>query len=109
MSNRIRRHHQTFAALGLTASLTTTPEIDTTEVAGGCVLVPSGSPLTTLTYYGARQPGATYGAIQDGSGNAVTSSVSAGNGYPIPDACFGYGSLKIVANAAGTVDLSFKG
>ena len=27
--------------------------------------------------------------------------MSAGNGYPIPDACFGYGSLEIVANAAG--------
>ncbi len=109
MSNRIRRHHAMIAELALTNSLATTAEIDLTEVASGCVLVPSGSPLTSLTYYGAIQPGGTYVAIQDGNGHAATQTVAPDNGYPIPDFCSSYGALKLVANAAGTVELSCKG
>ncbi|HEX4000646.1 MAG TPA: hypothetical protein VHX65_19010 [Pirellulales bacterium] len=109
MSNRIRRHHAFVAALALTNNLSTTAEIDLTEVANGCVLVPGGSPITSLTYYGAIQPGGTYVAIQDGDGHAVTQTVAAGGGYPIPDYCSSYGALKLVANAAGNVELSSKG
>lgn len=109
MSNRIRRHHAVVAALALTSSLATTAEIDLSEVASGSVLIPSGSPITSITYYGAIQVGGTYVAIQDGDGHAVTQSVAAGAGYPIPDYCSSYGGLKLVANAAGAVELSCKG
>jgi hypothetical protein len=71
--------------------------------------VPSGSPITSLAYYGAMEPGGTYVAIQNGEGQAATQTVAAGNGYPIPDECTSYGALKLVANAAGTVELSCKG
>ncbi|HEV3417598.1 MAG TPA: hypothetical protein VG056_12315 [Pirellulales bacterium] len=109
MSNRIRRHHSQLAGIALTNSVATTAEIDLTAVASGCVLVPAGSTLTTLTYYGARQPGSTYVAIQDSSGNPVTQTVAAGKGYPLPAACADYGALKLVANTAGAVDVSLKG
>ena len=73
------------------------------------MLIPSGSSITSLTFYGARQPGGTHVAIQDASGSPVTLSVAAGNGYPLPDACFGYGAIKLVADAAGDVEISLKG
>ena len=109
MSNRIRRHHSQLAAVALTTDLTTTAEIDLTAVAGGCVLVPDGSSIGSLTYYGAIAPGGDYVAIQDGLGDAVTQTVAAGEGFPLPDACSGYGALKLVADADGSVDLSLKG
>ncbi len=109
MSNRIRRHHSVAAGIAVTTDLTTTQEIDLTAVAGGCVLIPEGSSISTLAYYGATELGGDYVAIQDGLGSAVTQAVAAGQGFPLPDACSGYGALKLVANAAGTVDVSLKG
>jgi hypothetical protein len=109
MSNRIRRHHRSLAGVAVTTSVTTTAEIDLTAVAGGCVLVPAGAAISALAYYGAREPGAAYVAIQDSSGSPVTQSVAGGKGYPLPDACFGYGAVKLVADAAGSVELSLKG
>jgi hypothetical protein len=109
MSNRIRRHHRSLSGVAVTTSVTTTAEIDFVSVAGGCVIVPAGAAISTLAYYGAREPGAAFVAIQDSTGSPVTQSVAAGKGYPLPDACFGYGALKLVADAAGSIDLSLKG
>lgn len=107
-SNRIRRHQRAIAALSLTTELATTGELDTSEVAGGAVLVPAGSSITTLTWYGAVQPGGTYVPIYEAAGQ-VTHAVAAERGYAVPDACFGFGAIKIVADAEGSVGVSLKG
>ncbi len=78
--SRIRRHHQTFIGVSLTDDPTTTQPIDTSDLADGCVVVPDGSPITSLTYYGATELGADFVPIQDTTGSAVTSTVAAGNG-----------------------------
>ncbi len=109
MSNRIRRHQRPIPSAALTTSLATTAEIEIAEQAGGAVLIPAGSPITSLTYHGAREPGGAFVPLYDSQGLAVVQTVAAGRGYPLPEACFPYGALKLVANAAGTVELSLKG
>jgi hypothetical protein len=91
----------------LTASLATTPDIGYADFAGGMVHVPTGSSITSLTWYTSHD-GTTYIAAQDSTGVAVTQTVAAAKSYPIPDALFGAGKLKCVANAGGAVYLTFK-
>lgn len=107
--HRLRRHHRSLNPIALTNALGTTTEIDTSTAAGGNVLIPAGSPITSLTYYGASAPGGAYVAVQDQFGSAVTQTVAAGKGYPLPDACFGYAAIKLVANTSANVELSLKG
>lgn len=107
--SHLRRHSAARAGLPLTASLSTTPEIDLADFAGGVVGVPAGSPITTLAYHAAPRPGGTYAALHDAAGLAVVQTVAAGRAYPLPDACFGAGAIKLVANAAGPVDVALKG
>jgi len=97
------------ASLSLTTVLGTTPELAFQHAAGGTVFVPSGSSITSLTYYAATAIGGTYLPLNDASGSAVTQTVAAGKAYDLPAACFGCCALKIVANAAGSVDVSLKG
>jgi hypothetical protein len=89
--------------LSLTTSLATTPVIGYENWAGGSIVIPNGSSITTLTWYGAPTADGTFVAAQDSTGAAVTQTVAAAKAYPIPDALFGYAALKVVADAAGTV------
>lgn len=114
----IDRLHKALPNFALTNAIGTSAEIDISAFAGGSVLIPSGSPITLLTLYGCIDPAnATSGAnngygplhTNDGTDAAITVTVSAGNMYQIPTAMFALGALKIVANAAGKVDLCFSG
>lgn len=100
-------------SVAVTASSTTTGEVDFSEFAGGTVYVPSGSSITTLTFYVAPKIGGTYLAAYDDSSMsspaAVSLTVSAGNAYPIPSSIFGCGAMRMVGNTTGTVYLTFKG
>lgn len=79
--------------------------------ASGRIYVPAGSSLTTLTFYDAPYAEGTFVASYDDAGTpaAITLTVSAGKSYPIPAKLYGAGAIKIVGNAAGTVDVSLKG
>lgn len=77
------------------------------DYAGGQVYVPAGSSLTSLTWYGSGD-NATFYPVQDGLGNAVTSTVAASMCCLIPAACFACLFLKAVGNAAGTIAISLK-
>jgi hypothetical protein len=74
---------------------------------GGQVYVPSGSTITTITWYGSHD-GVTFTEIQDGSNNAIVSLISASLNCAIPAACFACAFLKAVGDAAGTIDISLK-
>lgn len=81
--------------------------------AGGEILVPLLASYTLLTFFvtGAiKAPfgGGVYVAAQDGAGNAVTLTVAAGMGYPIPDALYGCGGFKMIGNQVGVADVSMK-
>ncbi len=114
------------AQLSLTTSLGTTPPIPMEGFAGGTIYIPSGSPITTLTWYGSprdsssqdpltpasnTQPAPTFYPLHtnDSLDTAETLTVSAGNCYNLPADVFGFGALKITVNSAGQVELSMKG
>lgn len=84
-------------------------EIIFTDREVGRFQVPTGSDITTLTWYDAPKPGGTYVAAHDSEGNAVTQTVSAAKSYPIPTALQGAGAIKAVGDAAGTIAVYMKG
>ena len=108
MKSRIGRQtdHVTVA---LTTSLVTTPIIDMQAAAGGLIFIPDAAPMVSLTYYAAPDSGGTFLPLHDSEGTAITQTVAAGKAYDLPSSCYGAGALKIVADAAGTVELSVKG
>jgi len=91
------------------ALLTTSssPEIEISKYAWGVVAIPTGSTITTLTYFVAS-PAGTYYAAQDTAGAAVTQTVAADKRYPIPSVLFGASRIQIRANSAGTVHITLK-
>lgn len=99
--------------VGLTASLTTaigtTEAIDIAGAASGSIGVPTGSSITSLTYW-VSHDGTTYIPLYavDNSA-AVTQTVAQTRAYPIRSEAFGAKFLKIVADAAGSVYVSLKG
>lgn len=95
----------------LTTSISTTEEIPVGDFSGGTVHVPTGSSITSLTYWAATELGGTYLALYTSVPTpvAVTQTVSGAKSYDLPAACFGCVGLKIVADAAGDVTLSLKG
>lgn len=78
------------------------------KYAGGSVVVPAGSSLTTLTFYVSHDR-ATFVPLYDQDGVAVTLTVSAECGYALPDALFGAPFFKIKGNADGVVSIFRKG
>ena len=88
----------------------TTAEIDYRGYAGGSFNVPSGSSITSVTWYAKSGClGDVHKPAQDSAGAAVTQTVAADKGYPIPIALFGRAYIKPVVNASGTLYFDFKG
>lgn len=87
----------------LDSVLADTPTIEYRQWSGGAFIIPSGSPITALTYYGAEKPTGTFTPIHNSAGTAVTQTVAASQAHPIPDACFAYPFLKVTTNADGAV------
>jgi ABC-type microcin C transport system permease subunit YejB len=85
----------------------TSPEIELTRFTSGEIAIPTGSSITTLTYFVAM-PSGTYFAAQDATPAAITQTVAATKAYPIPAALFGSALIQIRANAAGTVFINLK-
>jgi hypothetical protein len=108
MGTSIERRTRT-DALALTTSTTTTAQLAYGAYSGGTIHVPTGSSITTLTYYAYDHEAAAYSALYDADGVAVTQTVAATNAYPILDSAYGVRTLVLVANAAGTVNVDLKG
>ncbi len=101
---------ETRATTAATVALLTTsssPEIDISKYAWGEVAIPTGSAITTLTYYIAM-PSGTLFAAYDSTGSAVAQTVAADRAYPIPAAVFGAAIIQIRASSAGNVKISLK-
>ena len=71
---------------------------------GGICIVPSGSSITSLTYYVASSEDGTYIQLYNSSG-AVSTTVAASRAYPLPAELAGAAYLKVVGDNDGTVDL----
>lgn len=83
-------------------------EVVLAEFVTGTAFIPAGSTITTLTFYAAVESGGTYLPLYD-DGLAVTLSVAAGQSHRLPVALAGAVAIKLVGDAAGTVDISWKG
>jgi hypothetical protein len=99
----------TSSSPSLATTLDATPEIAFAQFAGGAVNLPADSSITTLTYYGATTPGGDFVPLYDSAGTALVQTVTAGQGYAMPDAVYGWAALKIVVDNAGPVSVSLKG
>ena len=95
------------ASIAVTASSTTSATIDSSTSSGGLVVIPTGSGLTSFTWY-ASADGVTFVAAYDETGVAITQTVAAARAYEIPASLFGARYLRIVGNTAGTVAVSLK-
>lgn len=88
-------------------------QIRFSEYSGGEIYVPTGSPITSLTFYVAPKFDGTYVAAYDSSSMAapaaIVLTVAAARAYPIPADLFGAGAILMVGNAAGTVYVTLKG
>lgn len=112
----IHRQCQSFQSLALKTD-STSPPIDFEDFSGGQIHIPSGSSITTLTWFTApaavdavsaeTKPG-TFVAAQDSAGAAVTQTVSAAKSYPLPTVLFGAAYLQCRVNTNGSVDLTLK-
>ena len=98
--------------VAVTASAATTGTIDFSEYAGGCIYVPTGSSLTSLTFHIAPKYDGTYLAAYDDSSlsapAAVVLTVSAAKAYPLPACLYGAGAFKMVGDTTGTVYVTLK-
>ncbi len=104
----LHRFSTTLLSVTVDTAVADSQEILYSEYTSGEVHVPTGSSITTLTWHVAPEAGGTYLPAQDYDGAAVTQTVAQTKAYPIPLSLIGSVALKIVGNAAGTVDLSLK-
>lgn len=107
----IQRQTRRQADAAITASASTTAEVDITDATSGTVFVPSGSSLTTLTFHVAPVLGGTYLAAYDDAATPAAlalTNLGASKAYAIPAKVFGAAAFKMVGNTTGTVDISLK-
>lgn len=99
-----------YKSYSLTTSEGTSPAIKF-QSRGGQIQIPSGSSITSLTWYTSEKSDGTFlpAYIEDGSEAVAQSGLLAGRSYPIPAALFGAPWIKAVANAAGAVIICDKG
>lgn len=84
-------------------------EIAFGSMSTGLAFVPTGSSISSLTFYAAEKSGGTFLPIYtyDGTASAIT-SITAARAYEFPPGVYGARVLKIVGNAAGTIFLTLK-
>ncbi len=92
---------------GLVAAIATATEIDIRDHATFGIVQLSGS-LATLSFYVATAPGRTYVKLTDSSGAPITRPIAVDESAQLPDEAFAYGSVKLIGDAAGVVELSLK-
>lgn len=109
MSGKIERFNSVTGSITLTASASTSPKISFGPAAGGIFVVDAAATATKVNWYVALVPEDTAAPVYD-AGSALSTTISAGNAYAIPDALFGAPFVVGVADAGTvTIRLSVKG
>lgn len=96
-------------AVVVTASSSTTPKIPYGH-RGGQVALPSGSGITSLTWYTHDPVNDARNAAyeEDGSTAVAQTGLQAGRSYPIPAALFGAIAIYAVGNTGGQIVITRK-
>lgn len=117
-----RQHWRKTVALKTSVNAAGAEKIPLRDFAGGKIYIPTGSPITNLTFYtlsgipgqptdtntGLAPVDADWTQVYDKTGAAVSRTVAAGRNYPLPDEVFGDGMLQVVVDNAGSVDIALK-
>ena len=107
----IEKHSSVYPSYAVKTSSTDADlkEVLVGSMSTGMVYVPSGSSITTLTFYAAEKSGGTFlpAYTYDGTAAAIT-SITAGRAYEFPPGLYAAEVLKIVGNAAGTIAITLK-
>lgn len=74
----------------------------------GGVILPGSTSLTSLNFYVATTENGTYTPVYDATPTIVSRTVQASRAFDIPSQVMGFMFLKIVGNAAGTLDVHLK-
>jgi hypothetical protein len=110
-TERIGRQSEVLA-ISLTTAENMSTVIDCSSIAGGQILIPTGSTITTLTFYSGYDETVVFLPLYTDDPTtpvAVVRTVAAARAYDLPAALFGCHKVKIVANAAGAVVVILKG
>jgi hypothetical protein len=99
----------TFPGIHADTVLADAQEIIVADRIAGMVFVPTGSTITSITWYATYTEGGTFLAAYDQDGAAVVQTVAAAKAYQLPTALAGAYSLKAVTDADGTIYVSLKG
>lgn len=91
--------------LAVTDDLATTQALRMSDQTSGTVRVPTGSSLTTLTWYISETEDGTY-AVFDDAGTSGAQTVEGGKAYSLPAALASVAWAKAVGNVAETVHLN---
>lgn len=104
----ISRQSYTTRSYVVTSSATTSPSIPYAGAAGGVFVVDAVTGgAATLSWYAVFDSG-TVAQLNDGSSD-VTTSITVGKAYPLPDALFGCQFVEAVTNAGtATIRLTVK-
>jgi len=110
MPNKIERLNSISGPITVTNSTTTSPKIPFGPAAGGVVVVDSlAGGANTLAWHVAFGPDLESRPLYDGT-TAITTSVTAGRAYAIPDAAFAAPYVVAVTNAGtASIRISVKG
>lgn len=103
-----QRYSVSILSVAVGTSAANSAVIDFEAFETGRVHIPTGSALTTLTWYASLTEDGAYTIVRDGSNNNVTSTVAADYNYQFPAALTGARFVKIVGNAAGVVGVTLK-
>jgi hypothetical protein len=82
--------------------------IDFSNSDRGMIFVPAGATFVTLTWHASTSMNGTYLPARSESNVAVTTTVVAGQAYPIPDVLRNSSFLKITGDVAGVVGITMK-
>lgn len=102
MPNKIERRSSVTSSITANA-LSTCPRIPYSAVAGGIVIVTATSGAATIQWQVAATAEGTAYSVYSG-GSAVTTTISANQAYPIPDALFAAPYI-VPATDAGTATI----
>ena len=103
MQTKVQRSSDTLVGFAVPASATG-QGFDFSNYSSGEIRVPSGSSLTTLTWYSGDAIAGPWYAC----GDVTAQTVTAGDAYQIPVALFGSRFLLPVGNGTGTINLDLK-
>lgn len=93
-----------YATYTLDSTLADTPIIDYSNCAGGALILPAVTSITSLTWFGAGARDGTFTRIYDSGGVVVAAQTAAASrAIAIPDACYPYPFLKCQSDADGAV------